>query len=89
MAELSFEYTKDKELISTSKYIDFFEVFPNINPTKNRCFVLYNKKEVLVGWINYYPPWSKWVYTAANGIIIDSICLQDILEFISKCPSKT
>lgn len=67
-------------MIKLTKHLRFDEVHSN---TTKRNFCIYNiMNQGLIGYINWYPKWRKYVLTSATNIIYDTKCLEDITKFI-------
>lgn len=65
-----------------SKFIDFVEIE---NPgKKTRKFLLKNKKGIVLGSIEYFNSWRKYVFIPEYDTLFDSICLNDISSFMEE-----
>lgn len=68
-----------------SKYLRITEVTDGNNKKKTKDFIVENNRSnALLGWINWYPPFRKYAFTSADGIVYDPACLEDIGEFLKK-----
>jgi hypothetical protein len=64
------------------KYLSFIE---KPTATKTKVFEVRNKYFYeLLGHVKWYAPWRKYCFVTSPGIIYDSGCLADILDFTNK-----
>lgn len=63
-------------------YIQIFEYRIPPHPALRRNFTIFNKKLMnQLGWINWYHPWRKYVFTSIDDYIFyDMDCLNDIIR---------
>ena len=67
-----------------SKYLEITEVTPNTKK-KTKDFHVHNSKNgSFLGWINWYPPFRKYAFTANGDTVFDSNCLDDISTFVKE-----
>ena len=66
-----------------SKFLTFSRV--DIKGRKTPIFIVRNKNNsVLLGQINFYPQWRKYVFEPTDDVIFDTSCLKDILSFMEE-----
>lgn len=51
---------------------------------KTKTYNIYNKNHILIGNIYFNPSWRKYIFESEYGIILDSQCLQEIINFLNK-----
>jgi len=78
----------DKRVVSVTKFLIFNEV---VNPPPSTSglagdnnYFIENKKGEILGYVNFYKPWNKYVFTPNITIttIFDIQCLQAITSFM-------
>ncbi len=47
-------------------------------------YFVYNKNSEVLGYIEYYPPWHKWVWNQRQKVVMSTGCLQEVIDFIKK-----
>ncbi len=78
------------ELIETdSEFLNFYKVVNQVSKDykAGQNYVVTNKKNNLLGYINHYPKWNKFVFTSNEVdayIILDAGCMMSIAMFIEK-----
>ena len=73
----------EENLVKETTYLNFSEVTGGTN--KGRNYTVRNKNCEILGWINLYPKWRKYVYTTNSDseyTILDTECLQAIYSFM-------
>ena len=58
------------------------EVSERVKSESPRNFTIHNKQGELLGYVNYYLKWKKWVFTPNDDCIFDKKCLYGIIRFI-------
>ncbi len=43
-----------------------------------------NKSNAILGLVEYYIPWKRYVFEGRNDCVFDTSCLQDIIHFIGQ-----
>jgi hypothetical protein len=50
-------------------------------------YIVNNKQGTHLGYINYYPPWRRYVFTTIpSEVILDMTCMLEIIQFIDDIP---
>lgn len=62
-----------------AKYIEFDEVMP---PPKGIWVIRNKRSDTIIGKIEWYSPWRRYVADFEEGSIWSEDCLQDIRQFI-------
>ena len=66
-----------------SKFLTFSKV--EVKGRKTPIFIVRNKNNfVLLGQINFYPQWRKYVFEPSEDVIFDTSCLKDIISFMEE-----
>ena len=64
------------------KYLTFIELEPK---AKTKVFEVRNKQfNSWLGNVKWYAPWRKYCFFAADGIVFDAVCLENIQDFIKR-----
>ena len=64
-----------------AKYFNIHEVQGNFK-TETLNLVLLDRKNIIIGYINFYTKWNKYVFTCVDGVIFDSDCLYELDNFM-------
>lgn len=74
------EKTEEKLLKEIGKRFYINDKFYCWNDGCNRYWCLYNNEEL--GYIEYYSPWSKFVWNQNKDIIMSKGCLNSVIKLI-------
>jgi len=76
----------DKKVVSVTKFLTFNYVLnpPSSTMAGEHNYFIENKKGEILGYVNFYKPWNKYVFTPNITIttIFDIQCLQAITSFM-------
>jgi len=69
------------------KYIEMMELKFKV---KNKpAYGVYSlKTQDILGMIEYYPPWRRFVFSADEGAVFDSVCMDNIADFLKNHAGK-
>ena len=64
------------------KHIHFAEAM--ISGVNKTYWCKNNKTDGILGLVEYYPPWRKYVFSTDGDCVFDISCLADIIDFMKQ-----
>ncbi len=66
------------------KHIYFEEFGIGSEPQRTIYLCRNNKTSSVLGGVEYYPAWRKWVFEGKEDAVFDTSCLADIIDFMKQ-----
>ena len=49
---------------------------------KTKRWAIYSSNDSLLGWIEFYAPWRKYIWSMNGGVIFDVKCTEEVVQFL-------
>lgn len=73
------------DIVKETEYLQFKEIVPSFPEAKTQRWLIKNKeRSIPLGMILWHSPWRQYVFHPSQGMIFNTGCLKDIVDFITE-----